>query len=305
MHEEELKNYIEEIKQYKKFTPQEQIEFLKKYKNGEEVLEEIFNRNLGLVLYVAKKYFKYTTSNNLTQMDIIQSGNIGLVNAIKTFDLSYEYTFSTWACKVIANEIKRYIQKYGSSIKMNYKLQSQLNKYKEEVDTLTKELERTPTIEELASALKISKEKVLKEQLLDIKRTVISLNAPVTEDGEELFFFLEDPNLEEDNLEAEEKKQAILETLKKSNLTEREQKVIILRYGLLDGEPKKYIEIAEILGVSKQRVFQLEATALKKIRNSTISYKLSLYTETPYENLERIGKTKTQIKRNLKKYEKI
>lgn len=300
--DEEFGRYLEEIKHYIPFSSEEQIQVFIRYKNGENVLEEIFNRNSGLVPYIAKKYFKYVNSNQLTIMDIIQTGNIGLVKAIKSFDLSYKYTFSTWACKIIENEIRKYIHQYGYSIKMNYKLQNSLKKYKEKIDILMKELERIPTIEELASSLEISKEKVLEEQLIDMGKNFISLNTPITEDGDEMFLFLEDQNIEESNVDKEEIKQVILEALENSNLTEKEKEVIVLRYGLFDGEFKKYKEIAEKFGVTKQRIFQLEVTALKKIRNSKISYKLSLYTDTPYENLERIGKTKIQIKKNLKKY---
>ena len=286
---DELEYYLKEIMTYKPFTKDEQIEFFKRLKNGEDVFEEIFKHNSALVIIVAKKYFKYVDYTCLSKMDIIQYGNIGLLKAIKTYDLNKDYAFSTWAYKVINNEIKNNIAQYGYAIKIDDTVRYRINKYQQMYYQLMMELERKPTIEELADSLKISKEKVIELQKLENKTIVTSLNVSVRENEDDFLKQLEDDKVDYlKEYENEETRKSILEAIDKVNLNENERNVIMLRY--LNETIMTYEAVAHKLSLSKQRIFQIEKAALRKIKCSIYVKKLAYCTDAPIDNIQKIKK---------------
>ena len=161
MSDEHLNLYLKEISQYKPFTNIEQIEYLKRYQNGEDVLEEIFKHNAFLVVNVSKKYFKYLSYTNFTVMDLIQYGNIGLINVIKQFDFSKNVMFSTYAHLLISQTISNAIRDYGKYFHIYDRIASKIREYKYVLKKLEIDLERTPNNEELASSLNTSVKNVL------------------------------------------------------------------------------------------------------------------------------------------------
>ena len=294
MMQDDLDIYLNEIRMYNTYSKEEQLEYFRRYQNGEDVFDEIFKHNTALVVMIAKKYFKFINHTCLSKMDIVEYGNIGLIRAIKTYDLNKNYAFSTWACKVIENEINNDLRQYGFNIKFDDSIRNKIYNYQYVYDQLMKELKREPTIEEISNCLNVSIEKVYEIQLLISKSNILSLNSPMSEDGEEIIIMLEDDEIDLfENIEKDETKNTIIEILDKVKLTENERTTIIQRF--LSDKVKTYGEIAKELGLTKQRIFQLEKAALKKIKNTVYINKLAYCTDTPIENINKIKNKKIII----------
>lgn len=158
MHDEDFELYINYISKYKPFTKEEQFEYFKRYEKGEDVFEEIFLHNTLLVVSIAKKFFKYLDETNFTIMDLIEYGNMGLIEAIRTYNYNTS-VFSTWAYMIIFQRITAAIRDYGKYFHINDKTKDKIKKYKYKYNKLQIELGREPTIDELAIALNLKKNK--------------------------------------------------------------------------------------------------------------------------------------------------
>ncbi len=302
MHDEDFELYLNYISKYEPFTKEEQIDYFKRYKNGEDVFEEIFLHNTLLVVSIAKKFFKYLDETNFTIMDLIEYGNMGLIEAIRTYNYNTS-VFSTWACMIISQRITAAIRDYGKYFHINDKTKDKIKKYKYKYNKLQMELGREPTIDELAIALNLKKKQVLLLQqfvnTIDLRSLDDMLLIP--SEQKNMLSIYEDyvPSMEDEVVDQICKKR-FLEIIKNMNLSEKEKVVLLNRYCDNPKDIKTYEEIANNLGLSKQGVHNIEQSVLKKIRKSQYFYELASFRDDSYDVLKKNEKTNKQIELNIK-----
>jgi RNA polymerase primary sigma factor len=242
--------------------------------DGELARAHLIRANLRLVVSVAKKY----VGRGLSFLDLIQEGNIGLMKATDKFDYKRGYKFSTYATWWIRQAITRAISDQSRTIRLPVHVGETINRVKKTGHRLQQILEREPTQEEIARAMDVTDEKV--RQVLDVARHPISLEAPVGQDGDAfLGDFIEDDSMPHPlELASQELlKSQICDALAK--LTERERKIIVLRFGLEDGRFRTLEEVGREFGITRERIRQIEAKALRKLRHPSYSRKLRGYLE--------------------------
>jgi RNA polymerase primary sigma factor len=242
--------------------------------DGELARAHLIRANLRLVVSVAKKY----VGRGLSFLDLIQEGNIGLMKATDKFDYKRGFKFSTYATWWIRQAITRAISDQSRTIRLPVHVGETINRVKKTGHRLQQILEREPTQLEIARAMDVSDEKV--RQVLDVSRHPISLEAPVGQDGDAfLGDFIEDESMPHplELASHELLKSQICDAL--SKLTERERKIIVLRFGLDDGRFRTLEEVGREFGITRERIRQIEAKALRKLRHPSYSRKLRGYLE--------------------------
>jgi len=242
--------------------------------DGHAARVHLIQANLRLVVSVAKKY----VGRGLSFLDLIQEGNIGLMKATDKFDYTRGYKFSTYATWWIRQAITRAISDQSRTIRLPVHVGETINRVRKTSHRLQQILEREPTQEEIARAMDITDEKV--RQVLDVARHPVSLEAPVGTEGDAfLGDFIEDESMPQPLEIASQQllKSQIIEALNK--LTERERKIIVLRFGLEDGKFRTLEEVGREFGITRERIRQIEAKALRKLRHPTYSRKLRGYLE--------------------------
>jgi len=242
--------------------------------DGDLARAHLIRANLRLVVSVAKKY----VGRGLSFLDLIQEGNIGLMKATDKFDYKRGYKFSTYATWWIRQAITRAISDQSRTIRLPVHVGETINRVKKTGHRLQQILEREPTQEEIARAMDVSDDKV--RQVLDVSRHPISLEAPVGQDGDAfLGDFIEDDSMPHplEIASHELLKSQISDAL--SKLTERERKIIVLRFGLEDGKFRTLEEVGREFGITRERIRQIEAKALRKLRHPSYSRKLRGYLE--------------------------
>ena len=268
-----VRMYLKEIGRISLLSLDEELALSKRIEEGDEEAKRILaESNLRLVVSIAKRY----VGRNLSFLDLIQEGNIGLMKAVDKFDSSKGYKFSTYATWWIRQAITRAIADQAKTIRVPVHMVETINKLKRVQRQLTLELNREPTEKELSDKLKIPEEKV--REIIKISLDPLSLETPI---GEEEDSHLGDFVKDESSLSPEE--YAINEVLKDEiaevllTLTEREEQVLKLRFGLVDGTCRTLEEVGTIFGVTRERIRQIEAKALRKLRHPSRSKKLKDY----------------------------
>jgi len=251
---------------------EERLEFIADAEDGDQARAHLIQANLRLVVSVAKKY----VGRGLSFLDLIQEGNIGLMKATDKFDYTRGFKFSTYATWWIRQAITRAISDQSRTIRLPVHVGETINRVKKTGHRLQQILEREPTHEEIARALDIGDDKV--RQVLDVSRHPVSLEAPVGQDGDAfLGDFIEDETLPAplDMASQQLLKSQIGDSLQK--LTDRERRIIQLRYGLDDGRYRTLEEVGREFGITRERIRQIEAKALRKLRHPNYSRKLRGY----------------------------
>ena len=268
-----VRMYLKEIGQIKLLTMEEELELADRILNGDELAKApLAEANLRLVVSIAKRY----VGRGMLFLDLIQEGNIGLMKAVDKFDVSKGYKFSTYATWWIRQAITRAIADQARTIRVPVHMVETINKLARIQRQLTLELNREPSEEELAKKMNVSVEKI--RDIYKISQEPVSLETPIgEEDDSHLGDFIKDEN----NMSPEE--YATNEMLKDEisevllTLTEREEKLIRLRFGLEDGKSRTLEEVGQMFGVTRERIRQIEAKALRKLRHPSRSRKLKDY----------------------------
>ncbi|NLJ89836.1 MAG: sigma-70 family RNA polymerase sigma factor [Clostridiales bacterium] len=271
-----IRSYLREIGKYPLLTAEEEIEIAKRILEGDELAKEtMINSNLRLVVSVAKKYVRGT---KLTLLDLIQEGNLGLIKAVDKFDYTKGFKFSTYAMWWIRQAITRAIADQGRTIRIPVHMKERMNKLTKASRSFVSDMGREPTTEELAQMLDITEERV--ENIVQLYGDTISLETPIgDEEDAVLMNFVADDEMPAifSNVEQVMLGKELDEVL--SILTEREQRILRLRFGFYDGKIWTLEEVGKEFNVTRERIRQIEAKALRRLRMNRDTKKLKAYLE--------------------------
>ncbi|MCM1251522.1 MAG: RNA polymerase sigma factor RpoD [Clostridium sp.] len=271
--EDPVRMYLKEIGKVPLLSAEEEIELAKKMEMGdEEAKKRLAEANLRLVVSIAKRY----VGRGMLFLDLIQEGNLGLIKAVEKFDYRKGYKFSTYATWWIRQAITRAIADQARTIRIPVHMVETINKLIRVSRQLLQELGREPTPEEIAEEMNMPVERV--REILKISQEPVSLETPIGEEEDShLGDFIQDDNVPvpADAAAFTLLKEQLVEVL--GTLTEREQKVLRLRFGLDDGRARTLEEVGREFNVTRERIRQIEAKALRKLRHPSRSRKLKDY----------------------------
>ena len=271
--EDPVRMYLKEIGKVSLLTADEEIELAKRMEQGDEdAKKRLAEANLRLVVSIAKRY----VGRGMLFLDLIQEGNLGLIKAVEKFDYRKGYKFSTYATWWIRQAITRAIADQARTIRIPVHMVETINKLIRVSRQLLQELGREPTPEEIAEEMDMNVDRV--REILKISQEPVSLETPIGEEEDShLGDFIQDDNVPvpADAAAFTLLKEQLIEVL--GTLTEREQKVLRLRFGLDDGRARTLEEVGKEFNVTIERIRQIEAKALRKLRHPSRSRKLKDY----------------------------
>lgn len=272
--DDSVRLYLREIGKIPLLTPEEELTLARKVKTGsKKAKDQMAEANMRLVVSIAKRY----VGRGLDLLDLIQEGNTGLLRAVEKFDPDRGFKFSTYATWWIRQAITRAIADQARTIRIPVHMVETINKLLRTQRRLTQELNREPTNEEIAAAMDMDVDKV--EHIMKIKQDISSLDASVRDDEEDsvLGDFIEDEDAKTPTESASEQllKEQVRTIL--GTLTDREQKILKLRFGLEDGKSHTLEEVGQEFSVTRERIRQIEAKALAKLRKHKDTRKLHEY----------------------------
>ncbi len=274
-----VKMYLKEIGRVKLLSGEEEIELAKKILQGDQdAKDELIKANLRLVVSIAKHY----VGRGMQFLDLIQEGNLGLIKAVEKFDYTKGFKFSTYATWWIRQAITRAIADQARTIRIPVHMVETINKITRYQRALVQELGREPTAQEISDRMdpscRLSPEKI--REIQKIALDPVSLETPIgEEDDSHLGDFLEDKETETPSQFTTKSllKDELYEVMK--DLTDREERVLRLRYGLDDGRPRTLEEVGKEFGVTRERIRQIEAKAIRKLRHPTRAKRFGDYRE--------------------------
>ena len=265
-----VKMYLKDIGKVPLLSAEEEAEIAKKMMEGDENAKRILSEaNLRLVVSIAKKYM----GRGMQFLDLIQEGNMGLMKAVEKFDYTKGFKFSTYATWWIRQAITRAIADQARTIRIPVHMVETINKQIRVARKLLQELGREPTTEEIANEMGVPEARV--REIQKIAQDPVSLETPIgEEDDSHLYDFIEDDNSAAPNDKVAESmlKEQLVGVL--NTLTPREQKVLLLRYGLEDGRQRTLEEVGKVFNVTRERIRQIEAKAIRKLRHPSRSKRL-------------------------------
>jgi RNA polymerase primary sigma factor len=269
-----LRSYLREISAQPLLNHEEEIALAKRIEAGDETaLHLMVRHNLRLVVSVAKRY----VGRGLTLLDLVQEGNIGLMRAARKYDWQTGFRFSTYATWWIRQAITRAIADQGRTIRLPVHMGEAVSRLHRTVQTLSQNLGRRPTVEEIAKEAELPEERV--EMMLRMSQQTLSLDAPISSDEDVTLGDVVSNKVEVENPENEVSAGLLREEIAEAleALAPRERLVVDLRFGIT--KPRQYTlaEVGSQLGISRERVRQIERTALKKLRSGESGAKLVAY----------------------------
>lgn len=274
--DDSVRLYLREIGKIPLLTPEEEADLAQRIVKGDKkAKDKMVEANMRLVVSIAKRY----GGRGLDFLDLIQEGNTGLLRAVDKFDPDKGFKFSTYATWWVRQAITRAIADQARTIRIPVHMVETINKVLRTTRKLTTELNREPTNEEIAAALDMEPEKI--DYVMRIKQDIASLDASISREGDDeesvLGDFVEDE--ERDSPEDSAANQILKEQLSEiiSTLTDREQKIIRLRFGIGGGRPHTLEEVGAEFDVTRERIRQIEAKALSKLRKNKDTKKLHEY----------------------------
>ena len=268
--EDPVRMYLKEIGTVPLLSADEELVLAKRKAEGDESAKErLIEANLRLVVSIAKRY----TGRGMSFLDLVQEGNLGLIKGVEKFDYTKGYKLSTYATWWIRQSVTRALADQARTIRVPVHMVETINKMSKMQRKLTLELGYEPSVTELAEALEMSEDKVM--EIMQIAREPASLETPIgEEDDSNLGDFVADNNVltPEGNVESVMLREHIDALL--GDLKERERQVIVLRFGLEDGHPRTLEEVGKEFNVTRERIRQIEAKALRKLRNPVRSKRI-------------------------------
>lgn len=268
--EDPVRMYLKEIGTVPLLSADEELVLAKRKAEGDEhAKERLIEANLRLVVSIAKRY----TGRGMSFLDLVQEGNLGLIKGVEKFDYTKGYKLSTYATWWIRQSVTRALADQARTIRVPVHMVETINKLSKMQRKLTLELGYEPSVAELAEALEMSEDKVM--EIMQIAREPASLETPIgEEDDSNLGDFVADNNVltPEGNVESVMLREHIDALL--GDLKERERQVIVLRFGLEDGHPRTLEEVGKEFNVTRERIRQIEAKALRKLRNPVRSKRI-------------------------------
>ena len=268
--EDPVRMYLKEIGTVPLLSAEEELKLAKRKSEGDQhAKDRLIEANLRLVVSIAKRY----TGRGMSFLDLVQEGNLGLIKGVEKFDYTKGYKLSTYATWWIRQSVTRALADQARTIRVPVHMVETINKMSKMQRKLTLELGYEPSVAELASALEMTEEKVM--EIMQIAREPASLETPIgEEDDSNLGDFVADNNITtpEENVESVMLREHIDTLLQ--DLKERERQVIILRFGLEDGHPRTLEEVGKEFNVTRERIRQIEAKALRKLRNPVRSKRI-------------------------------
>ena len=268
--EDPVRMYLKEIGTVPLLSAEEELRLAKRKAEGDPIAKDrLIEANLRLVVSIAKRY----TGRGMSFLDLVQEGNLGLIKGVEKFDYTKGYKLSTYATWWIRQSVTRALADQARTIRVPVHMVETINKMSKMQRKLTLELGYEPSVAELSEALEMTEDKVM--EIMQIAREPASLETPIgEEDDSNLGDFVADGNVvtPEGNVESVMLREHIDTLL--GDLKERERQVIVLRFGLEDGHPRTLEEVGKEFNVTRERIRQIEAKALRKLRNPVRSKRI-------------------------------